>query len=182
MTPHSRKRQPRRARRGRWCIGALVVSATAVSAAGAAAEVSPTPTPQDVAGPLTRAESTRIVLPASGQVVSRVVSKDAGDTLAHGLSRPSRVVVCWSCEGGSSRTMGSFYRGVELVFFLADRTVDLRWSSRDAGHARVRAVSPTTWVIRWDDSGGCAPACPDGDFDDLVTRVTLVEAGRPGEG
>ena len=135
----------------------------------------PTPSPPAAVGSADSGNeaSVRIALPISGGVSTRVVSKEAGDVLAYGLAQPARVRVCTDCTPGETRAMGAFLTETQLVFFLSDRTVGLRWFSTNRQHARVRRLTPTEWRIAWDDSGGCNPACPDRDFNDLVTKVSL---------
>jgi hypothetical protein len=118
-----------------------------------------------------------IVLPVSGRVETTVISKEAGDVLGYALTSPRHRVVCTDCQPDDSARLGGFPHGTELVFVLIDHTSEgvLRFRSTDAHHARVERIDQTTWRIHWDDSGGCSPACQDGDFNDLVTNVRLVK-------
>ncbi len=91
-----------------------------------------------------------------------------------GVGSASVSWVCRACGPGVEARVGRYRQGAQLVFRLIDHVSDggsVSFLSTDQSHAAIKRVSPTSWTIRWDDSGGCNPECPDQDFDDLVARV-----------
>lgn len=141
----------------------------------ASAESGPSPTPPPSGsdtGPSSEQIATisvaggSIILPASGAVVTSVSSKSAAHTLEYGLQTPTRLTVCTDCVGGETGSLGSFASDTELVFYLTDRTAGATFVNTDPAHARVDQTG-STWTIFWDDAQG------DGDFNDLITTVSL---------
>lgn len=123
------------------------------------------------------AHTVPIELPTAGTVTTQVLSKDAGDTLGYQLSSPRQSVVCSDCTAGASERLGAFPRSTSLLFVLTDSNGagTVLFSSNNPHHARVTHPERWSWMIHWDDSGGCIPrGCPDGDFNDLVTSILLT--------
>lgn len=136
---------------------------------------SPTSEP---AAPATAASSVNsIALPVSATVSTAVTSKSALNSLGYGLQSPSSIGVCTNCVGGEQAALGKFASGTQLVFHMTDNTCAKTFVSTDSTHARVAAISGSQWTIGWDDAGaGCG--APDGDFNDLITSVTLAGPSR----
>lgn len=137
----------------------------------------PSPTNEPTVKAAAASSGSSIVLPVSATVSTAVTSKSALNSLGYALQSPNSIVVCTSCVGGEQTALGKFAGGTELVFSMADNTCARTFLSTDSTHARVTAVSGSQWTIGWDDAGaGCTP---DGDFNDLITSVTLAGPAVP---
>lgn len=136
----------------------------------ASASVRPSATASAAASPTAKGAPTPIVVPATEDVQTTVLSQSAGDTLGYGLESPSTVDVCDACYGGENADLGTFSSGTGLVFSLTDVSAGVTYLSSDPNHASVTQVASDQWSIRWDDAG------LDKDFNDLITQV---HAGPP---
>ena len=128
--------------------------------------------------------SNTIVLPSSGWVKVTITGHDSDCSGTMGLESPTSQVLLsdyHSLPIGTSKTVGSFGAGTELLFYLEPTGIcGGHELSSDPSWAQVSNPSSTEWVIGWEDLN---PGT--GDFDDLVVVVDLgaLPTGcTPGDG
>jgi hypothetical protein len=115
-----------------------------------------------------------VMLPGENawNVHTKVVSKDAFNMLAYGLSSPRSITVCSDCAGGETASLGAFAGGTELTVFLSDTWCGATFQS-SGDHTRLIQRAPLEWGIEWDDAGGPCGS-PDLDFNDLIATINAT--------
>jgi hypothetical protein len=102
-----------------------------------------------------------------------VTGRDAGNTLAFGMTSPQNFQICGNpptaggCVPGDVHTFSGL--SGDLVFYLTDQTCGQTFQSTDAFSAKIDQTDSTHWTIGWDDAGNCTDR--DGDNNDLTTSV-----------
>ena len=115
--------------------------------------------------------SAGVTLPGHNtwDVSTKVVSKDAFNMLAYGLSSPRSVTVCSDCAGGETASFGAIAGGTALTVFLNDPWCGATFDS-SGDHIRLTQRAQLEWGIEWDDAGGPCGS-PDLDFNDLIATI-----------
>ncbi len=129
--------------------------------------------------------STPIILSMSGTISVTKEGSTATCQGDFGLDSPSRQVIFpdyLNVPNGTSKTIGSFNAGQELIFFIKLKSTFcgfVEHKSNEMAYARVTQYDVDAWLIEWEDHPGDPADPPGGDFDDLVVDVQRVRG--PGE-